>query len=56
MESLQALEQPVPDLDAILRRLEAAQYEAAFLSGAREALELEKGNWHCCQTGEGAAQ
>jgi hypothetical protein len=29
MESLEALEQPLPDLDAILRRLEAAQHEAS---------------------------
>jgi hypothetical protein len=29
MESLDALDQPLPDVDAILRRLEAAQHEAA---------------------------
>jgi hypothetical protein len=41
MESLQALEQPVPDLDAILRRLEAAQYEAAQSDSASYVAMLE---------------
>jgi hypothetical protein len=41
MESLQALEQPVPDLDAILRRLEAAQYEAAQSDSASYVVMLE---------------
>jgi hypothetical protein len=41
MESLQALEQPVPDLDAILRRLEAAQYEAAQSDSTSYVVTLE---------------
>jgi hypothetical protein len=41
MESLEALEQPLPDLDAILRRLEAAQHEAVLNDSVSYVVMLE---------------
>jgi hypothetical protein len=41
MESLEALEQPAPDLDAILQRLEAAQHEAIQNNSISYAVMLE---------------